>query len=344
MVDRPKEQLLGYLLDALEESEQAAIESELKQNPKLLDDLAVVRESLLPLWVAQPDFTPPPGLAGRTSEFVFTHPEAARAGPPVPMAPFAPDPAIAPEPAGNRGNQASWLDVAVAASVVVAATLLIFPAIQASRFNSRLAECGNNLRQLSLALTQYGDTHEDYFPPIYAKGKLAGAGIVGPMLVTEGYVDGSEWFVCPASPLAEEGEFRVPTIDDLLSASPQELASLRGRMAGSYGNNMGYVENGRYRSPRNLRRPFAAVMSDVPGLLSSGYQSPNHDGRGQNVLFECGRVSFYRTPRPHVHADNLFLNDAGMVDAGSHRNDSVIGPSWAVPRRSGGTPFVRTRL
>jgi hypothetical protein len=227
---------------------------------------------------------------------------------------------------------------------VVAASLLVFPAIQSSRSNSRLAECGNHLRQLGMALAQYSETYEDYFPPIYNEGNLAGAGIVGPMLVTGGYVDGSEWFVCPASSLAEEGTFTVPSIDNLLSASPQELVSLRSTMNGSYGYNMGFVEDGRYHSTRNLRRPFFPIMADVPGSFSSGYQSANHDGRGQNVLFECGRVSFWPRSQPHARADDLFLNESGLVDAGSHRNDSVIGPSWAVPRRSGGVPFIRTGL
>ena len=116
-------------------------------------------------------------------------------------------------------------------------------------------------------------------------GSLAGAGFVAPLLVSNGYVGGSHWFVCPASPLAENGEFHVPSPDELLSASQQELASLRSTMGGSYGYNLGFVEDGRYHGTRNLRRPYFALMSDAPSASRSGYQTVNHDGRGQNVLF-----------------------------------------------------------
>jgi hypothetical protein len=336
MVDRAKEQLLGYLLGALEESERESIENQLEQNPKLLSDLGLVRESLQPLWVAQPDFAAPPGLATRTCEFVSGHPPC--------EVPLPANPMIEAEPAGSRGNYANWLDVAVAVGIVAAASLLIFPAIQNSRSNSRLAGCKDHLRQIGLALTQYSETYEDYFPPVYDEGRFAGAGIVAPLLVTNGYVDGSQWFVCPASPLAENREFRVPSLDDLLTASQEELVSMRSTMSGSFGYTLGFVEHGRYHNTRNLRRPDFALMSDAPSAFLSGYQSVNHDGRGQNVLFEGGRVLFLPTSRPHARADDVFVNESGMVDAGKHRDDSVIGPSASVPHLLHGASFIRTGL
>lgn len=346
MVDRAKELLLGYLLGALDESERESIESQLGQNPKLRDDLALMRKSLQPLWAAQPDFTPPPGLAARTCEFVFAHPKVGAnvVSQPAREAPLQADPVIVAESAGSRGSHASWLDVAVAVGIVAAASLLIFPAIQNSRSNTRLVECRDHLRQIGLALTQYSETYEDYFPPVYDEGPLAGAGIVGPALVTNGFVDGSRWFVCPASPLAEDREFRVPSVDELLSAPQEELVSLQSTMGGSFGYNLGFVEDGRYHSTRNLRRPYFALMSDAPSASLSGYQSVNHDGRGQNVLFECGRVSFLPTSQPHARADDVFVNESGMVDAGRHRNDSVIGPSSSVPHLLHGASFFRTGL
>jgi len=76
-------------------------------------------------------------------------------------------------------------------------------------------------------------------------------------------------------------------------------------------------------------------MADVPSACLHGYQSINHDGRGQNVLFEDGRVRFYCTSRPHAWADDVFVNEQGLVAAGRHRNDSVVGPSMAVPNLAG---------
>ena len=337
MVDRAKEQLLGYLLGALEESEQESIEHELEENPKLLRELTLVRASLQPLWVTQPDFVPPADLAARTCELIARYPRTwanstagagrNRTGKAASQA----EPIAADVEASGWGGVSSWLDLAVGAGIVVAMSLLIFPAIQNSRFNSRLAACKDRLRQLGLAVTQYSETHDHYFPPVYDRGKLAGAGIYAPVLLSDGFVDGPESFVCPGSPLARTRRFRVPTLEEMLSASPDELARLRDSMGGSFGYNLGFLENGRYYSTRNLRRPYFALMADAPCTSLPGYQSANHDNRGQNILFEDGRVMFYSVPKPHDRADDVFVNEWGMIDAGMHRNDSVIGASASVP-------------
>ncbi|OHB84148.1 MAG: hypothetical protein A2V98_23915 [Planctomycetes bacterium RBG_16_64_12] len=339
MADRAQEQLLGYLLGALGESERESIEDQLGQSPKLLRDLAQVRERLQPLWVAQPDFDPPPGLAARTCKFIASYPKCcANPGPEgaKKLQRHAPTP-IPPMPAavtGESSNSWSGLDLSVATGIVVAMSLLIFPAIQNSRFSSRTVECRDRLRQLGLALTQYSQTHDDYFPPVYDRGTFAGAGSYAPVLLGNELVDGSHWFVCPGSPLAEDRRFRVPSPDQLISASGEELVRLHSTMGGSYGYNLGFQQNGRYYSTRNLRRPYFALMADAPSTSLPGYQSLNHCGRGQNVLFEDGRVWFYGSSKPHVRADDVFVNESGMVDAGKHRNDSVIGASASVPHRT----------
>jgi len=337
MADRAQEELLGYLLGALEESEQESIEHELEENPKLLRKLALVRARLQPLWVSQPDFVPPCDLAERTCELIARYPRThagstADAGVnTTEKAASEAKPVVADVDGGGWGGVSSWLDVAVGAGIVVAMSLLIFPAIQNSRFNSRLAACKDRLRQIGLAVTQYSETHDDYFPPVYDRGKLAGAGIYAPVLLSDGYVDGPECFLCPGSPLARMHRVRVPTLEEMHAASPDELARLRRSMGGSFGYNLGFLENGRYHSTRNLRRPYFALIADAPCIALPGYQSANHDNRGQNVLFEDGRVMFYSVPKPHDRADDVFVNEWGMIDAGMHRNDSVIGASASVP-------------
>jgi len=336
MADRAREQLLGYLLGALEETERESVENQLEQNPKLFRDLALTRESLKPLWMMQPDFDPPPGLAARTCELIAASTKTWINSTPDPAkkpARKVPPRTEAIPAAGSTegGSYSSWLDLAVAVGIVAAMSLLALPAIQNSRFNSRLAACKDHLRQLGLALTQYSETHDDYFPPVYDRGHRAGAGSYASVLVTDEFVDGSHWFVCPASPLAEDRDFRVPLLSELESASPEQLARWRASMGGSFGYNLGFLENGRYYGPRNLRRPYFALMADAPSSVLPGYQSINHGGRGQNVLLEDGHVLFYATPRPHVRADDVFVNELGMVDAGKHRNDSVIGSSASVP-------------
>lgn len=337
MVDRTQSQLLGYLLGALEESEQDSVEDELDQNPKLMRDLALVRESLQPLWLAEPDYDPPPGLAERTCRLIASQPTP-RANPSPVDAEKPAEPAaaqIAPLPAapleGGR-RYASWLDVSVAVGIVAAMSLLVFPAVQNSRFNSRLFTCRDHLRQIGLALTQYSESQKGYFPPVYYRGRFAGAGAYAPVLLSNGFLDGPQWLVCPDSPLAEDRRFRIPSLDELLAASGEDLRAFRHSMGGSFGYNLGFLDDGRYYGPRNLRRPFYAVAADAPSHFLPNHQTLHHGGRGQNVLFESGAVSFYATPQPNDEADHVFVNELGLVDAGRHRNDSVIGASDAVPR------------
>ena len=347
MADCVQEQLLGYLLGALEDSERESIEEQLRDNPKLLRELASARENLLPLWVTQPDFVPPSGLVMRTCRYVASHSEPRAKPAPARPAPAvsadvatgkrAATPALQADPtsiaaaSGNPVGYWSWLDLAVVVGIVMAVSLLIFPAIQSSRFNARLAACQDNLRELGLALTQYSEKHEDYFPQVRDRGRLAGAGIYAPVLLYDGFLNDPRRVVCPGSPLAEDGQFHVPSLDELLAAVGEERDRLHGSMGGSYGYVLGYVEDGRYRSTRNMRRPYFALMADVPSTDLPCYQSVNHSGRGQNVLFEDGRVTFLSMPKPHERADDLFVNESGMVAAGNHQDDSVIASSASVP-------------
>jgi type II secretory pathway pseudopilin PulG len=358
MADRMREQLLGYVLGALEESEQESLENDLDQNPKLMRDLALVRESLNPLWVVQPEYDPPPGLARRTCELVFAYPgqpypgrsypeqlcpkqwenpnqEAAKR--PAKAAASAP-PLLGLSAEGGGENRSSWLDLTVAVGIVAALLLLAFPAIQNSRFNARVFTCQDNLRQIGLALTQYGQTQHDYLPPVYDRGPYAGAGAFAPILLSNGFLDGQRWFICPDSPLAEDRGFRLPTLDDLWNASGEKLARLHRAMSGSLGYTLGYKEGGRYISPRNLRRPNFAIVSDAPNPADPTHQTLNHGGLGQNVLFADWHVSWYPRPLPPDRVDDVFVNELGAVDAGQHQDDSVIGPSDAVPRLRSNQP------
>ena len=318
-----QEQLLGHLLGALEESEETQLAARLQSDPEARGELARVRSRLEILELGRYDFTPPPGLAARTCERVAAQAGSTSVPRRRPMYPVAAGP--------STPGRFRWTDVAMAAGIFLIAALLTPPAIQSSRFNANMYGCTDNLRAVGLGLQQYSELHGGYFPGIPAQGKLAVAGVYAPILVSGGLVE-SRRFVCPASSLAEAKGFRVPTLDALNAASQDRLEKMVAWLGGSYGYDLGYISGGTYHGPKNRGRSGFALAADLPGSdPSNGRQSPNHGGLGQNVLDESGGVRFVTSPQPNPQADNIFVNDWGLVAPGLHEMDSVIGPSFVRP-------------
>ncbi|MCC6123770.1 MAG: hypothetical protein IT426_02310 [Pirellulales bacterium] len=325
MSESAREQLLGFMLGALESDERAEIEAQLESDPECRKELTLLRRQLEPLAALKQDFGPPVGLAARTCRYVAEH----RAAPTPAKGRLRPEP-VPPSWIGRM----SWLDMAMAATVLVAAGLLIFPAVQNSRFHAHLAACQDNLRELGGALNLYSQSHHGYFPSVPSRGKLAAAGIYAPVLAQNGLLTEVNRVVCPESSLAaRRNDFRVPTYGELELTSPAKMVDLRPTLGGSYGYNLGYTRNGEYQPTKNLYRDDFAIMSDAPNMSGANLQSANHGGRGQNVLFEGGGVQFLTATQPLGSKDDIFTNDNGQVAAGVNANDSVLGASGTAPIR-----------
>lgn len=311
-----RDQLIGYLLDALEPAEREAVEERLEVDAQLREELDVLHRSLEPLRADKGTHAPPPGLAEKTCELV-----AIKSA--VQLAP------LAPAPSRRRWTMA---DMVVAAGIMLAASLLLFPAVSHSRFNSQLAACQNNLRQVGLALSQYSQAHNGMFPAIQPNTNLGYAGVYASILNDQGFLENPHVVSCPSSPAAANADqFRVPTIGALKRARGPALAEMQRAGGGSYGYNMGYRNDGRYLAPRNQGRSKYAILSDTPSSSRPHFQSDNHGGYGQNVYFEDGHVRHMTGPTPVDGLDDFFVNDQGQIEAGMHENDAVIGSSSAVP-------------
>ena len=325
MIHRVRKQLLSYLLGALDDSEAELVKARLESDPIYQRELAYVRRQLDQLRVAKQEIAPPPGLARRTCDFVFSY--ARRSQPRRPaseaMSPHAALPSWV--------NRMGWLDTVVAATVFVMAGLVVAPAIHSGRFQARLSTCQDNLRQLGLSLAEYSQKHGDYFPRVPIEGKLAAAGIYAPMLVRDGFLTETRRVICPESPLADQRDLGIPSIEELEAASGQEAARLRRQMGGSYGYCLGHLEHGVLVPTKNLHRASFALMADAPSEGTPEHQSVNHGGSGQNVLFEDGHVEFVTCSQPCCGTDDIFSNDDHQVAAGVHTDDSVIAPSDAPP-------------
>ena len=101
-------------------------------------------------------------------------------------------------------------------------------------------------------------------------------------------------------------------------------------MGGGYGYCLGYFDHGVLRPTRNLNRDYFAILADAPSDRPD-HQSANHDGLGQNVLFEDLHIEFCSTTRPGDGRDDIYTNDHNDVAPGLHRDDSVLASSGTAP-------------
>ena len=156
-----------------------------------------------------------------------------------------------------------------------------------------------------------------------------------PQLLDAGVIDNPNLVVCPDSPLAEKGDFKgIPTIARITRTKDgKTVLHLQRIMGGSYGYHLGHLKDGKLQPTKNLNRTHFALMSDAPSPDGPHHATQNHDGKGQNVLFEDGHVRFIRSGQLNRLDEDFFTNDDGEVEAGKHENDSVVAPSNARPLR-----------
>ncbi len=299
-----REHLVGYLLNAVEADEHKVIEKQLARDGGLRQDVQLLQRSLEPLAVDQGHHDAPVGLAQRCCQYVYSRTEI------MP---------VALSPAGTIGGTVnrrrwSWLDLSVAGAIAVAVAVLLVPAIYQSSAHARLLACQNNLKDIGYATASYSDRNGGYYP-IAEPGDPAGSW--APQLVGDGYLTNADRsLICPSSKLADDRQFRVLKPAELKELknrlSPAEFAAVLDKLSGSYGETLGYTtDDGKtYQRQRMQHRHGFVIASDLPGEHAAN--SPNHGGRGQNVVFEDGSVA-HLPSAVTAGGDNIFLNDMGQV-------------------------------
>ncbi|MBI1901632.1 MAG: hypothetical protein HYS13_11060, partial [Planctomycetia bacterium] len=283
---RDQEQLLGYLLGALDDDEVRRLEERLRVETALKRELERLCDAMRGLDDG-PSPAPPPDLAERACRFVKR--EARMLPQCVPLA---------------RCGGWSLRDAVAAAAVLLALLLLFFPMVGYSRYHADVTACQNNLRGLGLALSRFADRNGGQFPgvpvrkvarsrdsSVHLKGDsaadrescvstdlLAGPsvivtpGIYASVLNEHGSLEEDSVIFCPASGTARSAT--IPSVARVQTASC-EWKELRA-MLGDYGYALGIVVNDRYIPVSNRTRSTFAVMADSPSRDLSGGASLNH--------------------------------------------------------------------
>lgn len=320
-----REDLLGFLLGALDADEQHQMEARLAADPELRQEFERLRECLAPLAELAGDVDPPADLTARALASVDGQDADRRA---------APRTSVWSQPAWSpRAQRLTGVDSVALALASLAAFTLLMPALANSRHEARKLLCADNLRTVGCELIGYSQLQPDHrFPHVPAAGPRAFAGVFAPILVECQLLDPRQpHLVCPASPLAlRVAEWSVPTLARIDQAPPGQRWLLQNQAAGSYAYCVGYVENNRMQAVQNAGRAHFALLADAPSLSQAGPASTNHGGCGQNIFFEDGHVVFVTDARM-LPGDDPFHNHHGLAEAGTDRDDAVILPSLLPP-------------
>lgn len=330
-----KEQLLAYLLNDLEPAERQSVEDALAADPSLAEELEHLRKCLgasdkEPEQVA----SPPTKLALRTCSFV-EHAIARSKS----FCKSTSDAAALSESHDGCAARSRWscIDLAVGICVLLALGALLIPALHESRDTARQLKCQENLFRLGAALTEYNDHFRRGLPQI-EPDQNAG------FFVVELYESGiltreelAELVVCPATPLADKvasGHLRIyiPNRQEYLATNGAAGNLLRKLMAGDYAYNLGYrAPSGRIQQIHFVGSAYLPLLSDAPSLAIAGYQSANHGGCGQNVIFQDLSCRYIKCYQAQNQQDHWYLNDEGQPAAGCRSTDIVLAPSEATP-------------
>ncbi|MCH2180961.1 MAG: hypothetical protein MK108_03060 [Mariniblastus sp.] len=332
-----KEDLLGYVLGALDADQQQQVQQSIDQDPQIEDELIEIKASLAPLELLESRSGARPGLARRTCESLAilqkteARESAADSHPDEPaLSPASRERSLqqmSPEFAtGTLRSRWSLNDLLVGIACAAVMVGLLFPAISYTRYYSNRAGCQENMISLGSAFQSYSDIHDGQFVAIPTSGNCAVTGIFAPTLKAAGLLS-DDHLACPGS--NREAPVFVPSLQTIEGSRGERLSYYHQIMGGDYGYTMGYYANEQYVAPTDVGRSHFILCADKPSPMNEGFRSSNHGGVGQNCLFEDGHYQFVKG---HAYGhDPIYKNDYDMVAAGAHANDSVIGASHNAP-------------
>lgn len=188
------ENLIGYLMNALDPDEHRRTELYLRDNAEARNRLEKLRSALEPLACDRDQPAPPAGLVERTMA------RLAGAVRPQPLVtPARPrDVAHAPPP---------WrrVDVLVAAGILVVIGGLGTSGLARLHEHSDRVRCQDNMRQYYQSFTNYANAHEGAIPEITDRPPYNKAGSFVPILAESGQLSPQVMVDCPAAESRNRG-------------------------------------------------------------------------------------------------------------------------------------------
>ena len=317
-VNQPsQEDLLGYVLGALDADQQQALQKLIDEDPQIEERMLEIRSSINPLELLDEPCGMRPGLARRTCEMVANYQND-----------VAQQKNEFREPLVSGSSWSAQDFLVAAASIAILAAILI-PILDQSRYQAQIAKCQGNLVSLGTSLASYDDAH-GHLPPIspgdthepYMAYMLS-------VLRDTKFLEDDNQVACAA--VRRNEPICIPSCNEIrhCEAGP-DFNRIRTRSCGDYAFSFGHFDSNKtYHPPSVGEYPHRVLIADKPSVRWIGGPSDNHRGNGQNVLWQDLSTRFIKGNS--VADDGIYTNDYNSVAPGVGAHDSVIGPSHLSP-------------
>lgn len=301
-----REELIAYLLSALDPHEMRRIELELSKSPDLRADLGVLEERLRELDSLRAelagDTEVPQNLVRQTLDrlegverapahaFEVSSPGGPRVSKSVSKSGLGRSTELREGQSYGAKQWSDWITVGLAGGVLVALGL---PVLARLREQARGFHCQDNLRQFHPLLAQYASGEPENRAPFVApSGVEAFAGIYSARLYDRDLLMNERLRLCPTALLTEarrgpakheftyvlskapssEGLFGVEMLNRLKERGEiDRLRHLQVLAGGTYAYALGVMDQGEYKAPQFESRASFAILGDAPthGVTSS---------------------------------------------------------------------------
>ncbi len=214
-------------------------------------------------------------------------------------------------PGESRGFTLMELLIVIGIIGLLAGILL--PVLSRAKESARRTQCASNIRQIGMGLMMYANENEEVFPQdtttVVERPSMRSLN-----MLYNTYISDKKIFKCPSdakvTKLTNAG-MSISTANDSFD-----------QIECSYGYDYTHTQ---------ADDAGVALASDRPPANPSAIaNSPNHKGRGQNVVYIDGHVEFVNSPlagwyeADGVTRDNIFLNAAGEASVSSGGSDASI--------------------
>ncbi len=176
---------------------------------------------------------------------------------------------------------------------------LLLPALEKALSCARAISCGNNLKQIGLAVAMYGDDHKGMIVP--GSTPVIGRNYVHLLLYNKNYLKDYNVWKCP--------DCKLPSSDPARVFDGHDANGAYGGNCGGYGANLVHIHMDCNYSPRalnlsSIKRPAA--------LLSFAESAGHRQDEGFFVIFcpPCGPSHYWApTEYPQCLAERHRLNN-----------------------------------